>query len=115
MQHALTNKAKGRIALKKEVHNALDDFRWMHNNIATRPTRIAEIIPLLPAAEGHHDVSSRRQYHPLRRLRQRKTHPMAIQVASIHRRQAHNRPQPKWHHLKLRSGARRRPISAGRY
>ena len=57
MQHALTNKAKGRIALNKEVHNALDDFRWMHNNIATRPTRIAEIIPLLPAAEGHHDAS----------------------------------------------------------
>jgi len=57
MQHALTNKAKGRIALKKEVHNALDDFRWMHNNIATRPTRIAEIIPLLSVAEGHHDAS----------------------------------------------------------
>ena len=57
MQHALTNKAKGRIALKKEVHNALEDFRWMHNNIATRPTRIAELIPLLPAAEGHHDAS----------------------------------------------------------
>jgi hypothetical protein len=82
MQHALTNKAKGQIALKKEVHNALDDFWWMHNNIATRPTRIAEIIPLLPAAEGHHDVSSRRQYHPLRRLRQRKTHPMALRVTS---------------------------------
>ena len=112
MQHALTNKAKGRIALNKEVHNALDDFRWMHNNIATRPTRIAEIIPLLPAAEGHHDASGIgdwgrrgmvpwRQHHSSRRLRQRKTHPMAIQVASIHRRQAHNRPQPKWHHLKF--------------
>ena len=57
MQHALTNKANGRIALNKEVHTALDDFRWMHNNIATRPTRIAELIPLLPAAEGHHDAS----------------------------------------------------------
>ena len=56
MQHALTNKAKGRIALKKEVHNALDDFWWMHNNIATRPTCIAEIIPLLPAEEGHHNA-----------------------------------------------------------
>ena len=58
MQHALTNKANGRIALKKVVHNALDDFRWMQKNIdATCPTCIAEIIPLLPAAEGHHDVS----------------------------------------------------------
>ena len=126
MQHALTNKAKGRIALKKEVHNALDDFRWMHNNIATRPTHIAEIIPLLPAAcsrrssrrvwhWGRRGMVPWRQYHPSRRLCQRKTHPMAIQVASIHRRQAHNRSKPKWHHLKLRSGARRRPISAGRY
>jgi len=53
----LQTKTKGRIALKKEVHNALDDFRWMHNNISTRPTRIAEIIPLLPAAEGHHNAS----------------------------------------------------------
>ena len=29
----------------------------MHNNIASCPTRIAEIIPLLPAADGHHDES----------------------------------------------------------
>ena len=28
----------------------------MHNVIAARPTRIAEIIPLLPAAEGHHNA-----------------------------------------------------------
>ena len=56
-----------------------------------------------------------RQYHPPQRLRQRETHPMAIQVASIHRRQAHNRSKPKWHHLKLQSRARRRPISAGCY
>ena len=57
MQHALATKVNGRIALKKEVHDALEDFRWMHNNISSRPTRIAEIIPLLPAAEGHHDAS----------------------------------------------------------
>ena len=29
----------------------------MHKNIASRPTRITEIIPLLPAAEGHHEAS----------------------------------------------------------
>jgi hypothetical protein len=56
MQHALATKAKGQIALKKEVHDALDDFWWMHNNIASRPTCIAEISPLLPAAEGHHNA-----------------------------------------------------------
>jgi hypothetical protein len=60
LQHNATrpsSKVKGQIVLKKEVHNALDDFRWMHNNIASRPTCIAEIIPLLPAAEGHHNAS----------------------------------------------------------
>eukprot|EP00804_Cyclotella_cryptica_P026952 CCRYP_014780-RA/>CCRYP_014780-RA protein AED:0.28 eAED:0.28 QI:0/0/0/1/0/0/2/0/187 len=29
----------------------------MHDNIASRPTRIAELVPLDPVAEGHHDAS----------------------------------------------------------
>ena len=57
MQHALANKSKGRIAMHKGVHDALDDFRWMHRNIAARPTCIAELISLGPIAEGHHDAS----------------------------------------------------------
>ena len=57
MQHALTNKLKGRVALNKGVHQALDDFRWLFNSIAERPTRIAELVPLLSSAEGHHDAS----------------------------------------------------------
>jgi hypothetical protein len=57
MQHALSAKTGGRVALNKGVHDALDEFRWMHNNIASRPTRIAEIIPLLPAAEAYHNAS----------------------------------------------------------
>jgi hypothetical protein len=28
----------------------------MHSNISTRPTRIAEVVPLPPVAEGHHDA-----------------------------------------------------------
>eukprot|EP00804_Cyclotella_cryptica_P014036 CCRYP_002515-RA/>CCRYP_002515-RA protein AED:0.40 eAED:0.40 QI:0/-1/0/1/-1/1/1/0/89 len=46
-----------RVKLNKGVHHALEDFRWMHDNIASRPTRIAELVPLDPAAEGHHDAS----------------------------------------------------------
>ena len=57
MQNALTLKKRGRVALHKGVHDALDDFRWMQKHISTRPTRLAELVPLPPVAEGHHDAS----------------------------------------------------------
>ena len=57
MQHALQTKLKTRVSLRKGVHDALDDFRWMLANIQERPTRIAELVPLLSSAEGHHDAS----------------------------------------------------------
>ena len=57
LQNALTLKGKGRVSLKKGVHQALDDFRWIADDLSTRPTRIAELVPLAPAAEGHHDAS----------------------------------------------------------
>jgi len=57
MQHALTNKLGTRVSLRKGVHQALEDFRWMLDNIASRPTRIGELVPLLSSAEGHHDAS----------------------------------------------------------
>jgi len=57
MQHAMSSKLKGRVNLNKGVHHALDDFRWMLADIKKRPTRIAELVPLLSSAEGHHDAS----------------------------------------------------------
>ena len=57
LQLALASRHKGRIALNKGVHHALEDFRWMLDSIASRPTRISELIPLAPSAEGHHDAS----------------------------------------------------------
>ena len=57
LQNALSTKKGARVTLRKGVHDALDDFRWMHENIASRPTRIAELVPLAPSAEGHHDAS----------------------------------------------------------
>ena len=57
MQKALALKSKTRIALHKSVHNALEDFRWLLRNIAERPTRIAEVIPLNPCAIGYHDAA----------------------------------------------------------
>jgi hypothetical protein len=57
MQHALALKTGGHLALDKGVHHALEDFRWMQENISTRPTWIAEVVPLLPVAKEHHNSS----------------------------------------------------------
>ncbi len=53
MQNALSTQSKGQISLHKGVHDALNDFQWMHSNISTRPTCM---VPLRPVAEGHHDA-----------------------------------------------------------
>ena len=57
LQNALSLKEKGRVSLKKGVHQALDDFRWLASDLSSRPTRIPELVPLSPIAEGHHDAS----------------------------------------------------------
>ncbi|EJK61126.1 hypothetical protein THAOC_18432, partial [Thalassiosira oceanica] len=54
---ALSKKVKSRVNLMRGVHDSLEDFRWLLNDIKRRPTRIAELVPLLAAAEGHHDAS----------------------------------------------------------
>lgn len=59
MQRALADKLGGRVSLTKDVHQALADFKWLLDDIKSRPTRIAELIPLLAAAEGHHDASGK--------------------------------------------------------
>jgi Reverse transcriptase (RNA-dependent DNA polymerase). len=57
LQAALQHKQGGRVTLTKEVHQAMEDFRWIFRHIASRPTRIAELVPLLPSALGFHDAS----------------------------------------------------------
>jgi hypothetical protein len=57
LQAALSKKRGCRVPLTTEVHQALADFRWIVNHIAERPTRIAELVPLLPSALGYHDAS----------------------------------------------------------
>jgi hypothetical protein len=57
LQNALCLDGSSRIALNKGVHQALDDFRWIAKDLTERPTRIQEIVPLLPGAEGDHDAS----------------------------------------------------------
>ncbi len=56
MGTAMSTQSNGRIALDKGVYDALNDFWWMHTNISNRPTCIAEVVPLPPVVEGHHDA-----------------------------------------------------------
>ena len=39
------------------VHGFLDDFRWLAKDIASRPTRIAELVPSNPALLGACDAA----------------------------------------------------------
>ena len=57
MQKALSTSVALRVALRKGVHGAINDFKWISEDIANRPTRIAELIPLLPSSLGYHDAS----------------------------------------------------------
>ena len=57
LQNALSLQSKSRVTLNKGVHQALDDFRWIAQDLTDRPTRIQEVIPLPPIAEGTHDAS----------------------------------------------------------
>ena len=57
LQLALSRSNNHRLSLNKGVHAALDDFRWLLHDLSSRPTRIAEVVPLLPSALGYHDAS----------------------------------------------------------
>ena len=58
LQHALAcRQSKHRITLRRGVHQALDDFRWLVEDLDSRPTRLAEVVPLRPVADGLHDAS----------------------------------------------------------
>jgi hypothetical protein len=56
-QAALQHKTGLHVPLTQDVHQALQDFRWILEHIASHPTQIAELIPLLPSALGYHDAS----------------------------------------------------------
>ncbi|KAL7527284.1 hypothetical protein ACHAXR_001881, partial [Thalassiosira sp. AJA248-18] len=57
LQNALALKSGASVNFNKGVHQALDDFRWMARDITSRPTHIAEPVPLSPFAEVQHDAS----------------------------------------------------------
>ena len=93
LQDALSKGSKTRIDLSKGVHQALDDFRWLAKDLTSRPTRLAELIPLAPVAEGHHDASGsgaggglvpRRRAAAAAQLQARRAPAVATQVARVH-------------------------------
>jgi hypothetical protein len=57
LQHGLRHTDKQRINLNKDIRNALHDFKWLADDLSSRPTSIAELVPDHPIAIGPHDAS----------------------------------------------------------
>ena len=59
IQQALSKKIEGRVSLKKDMHQALEEICWLFSDITSRPTQLAKLIFLAAAAKGHHDASDK--------------------------------------------------------
>ena len=57
MQEALCHVKGKRVTLSPGVHDALDDFKWLAEDVANRPTQMYELVPLHPTVDGYHDAS----------------------------------------------------------
>jgi hypothetical protein len=57
LQAALATKKTGRLRLARGFHDALDDFCWLHHDLQSRPTRLYELVPVMPTVVGTHDAS----------------------------------------------------------
>jgi hypothetical protein len=57
LQVALRSAVGTRLRLNKGFHDALTDFRWLHRDLASRPTRLQELVPVTPMLVGAHDAS----------------------------------------------------------
>ena len=57
LQERIKRTASRRVYLNRQFHDAMDDFRWLTDNISSRPTRIGEIVPEAPTEFGRVDAS----------------------------------------------------------
>jgi hypothetical protein len=57
LQYTLVRSEKHRVRITQDVRDALDDFELLGRSIASRPTRLAEIVPVTPSCVGAHDAS----------------------------------------------------------
>ena len=51
--------ANQRIYLNTRFHDAIDDFRWLADDICSRPTRIAEVVTEAPTNTGTVDAAGK--------------------------------------------------------
>jgi hypothetical protein len=56
LQWALARGSKC-ICLTPAIHTILNDFRFLCDTIAGRPTRLQELVPVLPTLHGDHDAA----------------------------------------------------------
>ena len=57
IKEALCHVKDRRLTLNKGVHQALEYFGWLMQNLERRLTHIYELVPLQPTLDGYHDVS----------------------------------------------------------
>ena len=57
MQEALCHIKGKRVTLSPGVHDALDDFKWLAEDVAKQPTQMYELVPLRPTVDGYHNAS----------------------------------------------------------
>ena len=57
MQEALCHVKGKRVTLYTGVHEALDDFKWLADDVSKRPPWMYELVPLRPTVDGYHDAS----------------------------------------------------------
>ena len=57
MQEALCHFKGKRVTLSTGVHEALEDFKWLDKDVANRPTRMYDLVPLQSTVDGYHDAS----------------------------------------------------------
>ena len=59
MQEALRHVNGKRVMLTRDLHEALADFQWLAEDMASRPTRLFELVCLTPTLDGYHNYSGR--------------------------------------------------------
>ena len=56
IQEALCHVKGKRVTLSTGVHESLDDFKWLAEDVAKRPTWMYELVPLCPTLDGYHNA-----------------------------------------------------------
>ena len=46
-----------RATLSTDVHESLEDVKWLAEDVANCPTRMYELVALRPTVDGYHDAS----------------------------------------------------------